>query len=112
MLKLSAVEQVPENPRVGGNLDSQRFFDCPHRGQGVRVCSDSAGTLHEMMGIPGIPSLEDDLNAPEHLAGAPGIHHLAARHFNFDAKMSFNPGDRIYHDFCAHSFLSSRFGCC
>jgi len=61
-----------------------------------------------MMGVPGVSPLEDDLNASEHLAGAPGVRDLSARYFNFDSKMSFNSGDRIYHYFCAHVSLSFR----
>jgi len=31
------------------------------------VRSDAAGALNKMVGIPGISTLQDELNAPEHL---------------------------------------------
>ena len=59
------------------------------------VRSDPAGALHKMMRIPGIPSLEDQLDAAEHLAGAPGIGNLATLNLDFNTKMTLNSGNRI-----------------
>jgi len=70
--------------------------------------SDAARTLYEVMGIPGIASLENQFDSPEHLPGTPGINDLAAGHLDFDPKVTFDSGDRIDRDsFCCHMFASS-----
>ena len=60
---------------------------------GVR--SDPAGALHKMLRVPGIPALENQLDATEHLAGAPGIGNLATLNLDFNTKMTLNSGNRI-----------------
>ena len=67
MLELGTMEQVSDNTCVFGNFDANRIFDCPHRGQSMCVRSDAAGALHKMLRIPGITSLQDELDSPEHL---------------------------------------------
>lgn len=68
MLKLCAVKEVSEDTSVFRYLDTHSAFYCPHRGQGMGICSDPAGSLDKVMGITGIPSLENQLDTPEHLA--------------------------------------------
>jgi hypothetical protein len=60
---------------------------------GVR--SDPAGALNEMLCIPWIPPLKNQLNPPEHLPGAPGIFHLAAFYLYLDTKVAFYSCNRI-----------------
>jgi hypothetical protein len=60
------------------------------------VGSDTAGALHKMVSIPGIPALQNELNTPEHLPRAPGIYDLAAGHLDLNAEMTFNSRDWIY----------------
>jgi hypothetical protein len=57
--------------------------------------SDPADSLGKRGSIPGISTLQDDLNTSPHLARRPGIGHLAAIHFTVDSQMPFNPGDGI-----------------
>jgi hypothetical protein len=106
VLELGAVHEVPQNQGNFRNLDLDRTFDCPHRGQSMGVCSNAAGTLDEMMGIPGVPALKDHFDAAEHLPGAPGIDHLTARDLHLDAKMTFDSGNRIDRDSFSHIFSS------
>jgi len=68
MLELGTHQKVAYDSRVFGNFDADGIIDCPHRGQSVGVSSDATGALNKMMGIPGITSLQDQLDPPEHLA--------------------------------------------
>jgi hypothetical protein len=61
-----------------------------------------------MMGIARISPLENNLDAPKHLARTPGIDNLTASHLHLDAKVPFYPGNWIYRDSLAH-IVSSRF---
>jgi hypothetical protein len=42
VLILGTMQQVAEQASIFGNLDANRVFDCPHRGQGVDKRSDPA----------------------------------------------------------------------
>ena len=68
MLELGTHEKIANDARVFGYLDADCVIDCPHRGQSMCVSSDTAGALHEMVGIPGISALQDDFDPAEHLA--------------------------------------------
>jgi hypothetical protein len=96
MLKLGAHKQVTDDACIFGNFNTHGMIDCPHRGQGMGVRSDAARALYKMVGIPGIPALQNELDAPKHLARAPGIHHLAAGHLDFNPEMTLNSGYGVY----------------
>jgi hypothetical protein len=49
-----------------------------------------------MMCIPGITPLQNQLDPPEHLAGAPGIDDFSAGYFDLDPEMAFDSSDRVY----------------
>ena len=68
MLELRAVKKISNDARIFGNGNFDCIFNCPHRGQGMCVCSDPAGSLNKMVGIPGIPALKNELDTSEHLA--------------------------------------------
>ena len=68
MLELCTVHQVSDDACIRGNGNVDCIFNCPHRGQGMCVRSDPAGSLNKMVGIPGIPALKDELDTSEHLA--------------------------------------------
>ena len=68
VLELGPVQKISDQACIFRNLYANGIFDCPHRGQSMGVRSDAAGALYKMMGIPGISSLKDQLNPPEHLA--------------------------------------------
>ena len=68
MLKLGAHEKVADDARIFWDFNTDCIIDCPHRGQSMGVGSDATGALHKMVGIPGIPALQNELNAPKHLA--------------------------------------------
>ena len=68
VLKLSAHQQIANDQRVLGDFNANGIVDCPHRGQSMGVRSNPAGTLHKMLGVPGIASLQDELDPAEHLA--------------------------------------------
>ena len=57
VLKLGTHQQISNDQRIWGNLNSNRIVDCPHRGQSMGVRSDAARALHKMMGVPGVASL-------------------------------------------------------
>jgi hypothetical protein len=106
MLELHAHEQVSQDTGIGGNFDLDGIFDCPHRGQSMRVRSDTAGTLHEMMCIPRVASLENEFDAPEHLSRAPCIDNLAAGYLDFYSEVAFYSGDRIDGNLFTHAVSS------
>ncbi len=66
LLVLGPVQKIPQDACVVRNPYFNCIFNCPHRGQGMGVSSDPAGTLGKVMGIPWIPALQNDFNAPEH----------------------------------------------
>jgi len=68
VLKLGAHQQVADDSRVLGDFDANGIVDCPHRGQSMGIRSNPAGTLHKMLGVPRIASLQDELDPAEHLA--------------------------------------------
>jgi hypothetical protein len=70
------------------------------------VSSDPAGALDKMMCIAWVPPLKDEFDSSEHLSGTPGVYDLAPGHFHFNAKMPFNPCDRIYCNSFSHMFSS------
>ena len=96
VLELGAMQQVSDKPCILGDLNVNRVFDCPHRGQSMCVRSDTAGALDKMVGIPGVAPLQDKLNPSEHLSGTPGIFYFTTLDFNFDAKVAFYSGNWIY----------------
>jgi hypothetical protein len=59
------------------------------------VGSDPAGALDKVMCVAGVAALENHFDATEHLTGAPGIDHLAAFDFHFNAQVAFYSGNRI-----------------
>jgi hypothetical protein len=67
MLELGSMQQVSDEPGILGDLNVNRIFDCPHRGQSMCVRSDAAGTLDKMVGIPRIATLQNKFYSPEHL---------------------------------------------
>jgi hypothetical protein len=95
MLELGGMHHVADDSGVLGNLDANGGFGCPHRGQSMGVRSDAAGAGHEMVRIPRIASLKNQLDAAKHLARTPRINNLAPSHFHLDAKMAFYSGNRI-----------------
>jgi hypothetical protein len=79
------------------------------------VRSDPAGALHEMLGIPRITPLQNELYAAEHLPGAPGVNDFPTGHFDLDPHVAFDAGDRINNDSFSHmissiSFMDFRLG--
>jgi hypothetical protein len=62
---------------------------------GVR--SDATGSLYEMVCVARVASLENQLDAPEHLTRAPRVDDFTAGHFHFDAKVALDSGDRIHY---------------
>jgi hypothetical protein len=104
MLELGGMHHVPDQSGIFGNLNIDCGFDCPHRGQSMGVRSDATGTLHEMVCVPGIAPLKNQLDAAEHLARAPRIDNFAPSHFDFDAKVAFDSGDRINYDSFTHIY--------
>jgi hypothetical protein len=68
VLELGAHQQVANDAGVFRNFNTDGIIDCPHRGQSMCVRSDAAGALYKMVRVAGISALQDDLNAPEHLA--------------------------------------------
>ena len=108
LLELGAVQQISDNTSVVGNGNANGIFDCPHRGQIMGVRSDPARTLHKQGGIPGIPPLQDNFDAPEHLSGTPGVLYLAPFNFHFDSKMALYPRNWIDYNSFAH-VVSSLF---
>ena len=67
VLELGAHQQIANDTGVVRNFNTDGIIDCPHRGQSMGIRSDAAGALHKMVGVAGISTLQDDLNAPEHL---------------------------------------------
>jgi hypothetical protein len=106
MLDLRSMQQVPENPCIFGDLDANCVFDCPHRGQGMDVRSDPAGSCDEVLRIAWIPPLKDQLDPPKHLPGAPGIDNFSTGHLDFDPEVTFDSGDRINDDSFTHMISS------
>jgi hypothetical protein len=68
VLELGTHQQIAYDARVLGNFDANGIIDCPHRGQSMGVRSNPAGALDKMLGIPGVASLQDELDPAEHLA--------------------------------------------
>ena len=68
VLKLGTVQKVADEARIRRNLHVDCIFDCPHRGQSMRVRSDPAGALHKMVGIAGIASLKNQFDSSKHLS--------------------------------------------
>jgi hypothetical protein len=104
VLKLGTMQQVTDNARIFGNLNPNRHFDCPHRGQGVDVRSDAAGAAHEQMRIARVASLKNHFDATEHLPGAPGIDDFASGDFHLDPEVAFDSRNWINNDSLAHIF--------
>jgi hypothetical protein len=71
----------------------------------MHVSTDTTRALDEMMGIPGVPPLKDDFDAPEHLSRAPRIDNLASGHFHLDAKVALYSGNRINNYAFAHYII-------
>ena len=67
VLHLGAVKHISDQARVFRNLDADRVFDCPHRGQSMNQRSDAAGSCDKMLRVTRIPPLKDELDTPEHL---------------------------------------------
>jgi hypothetical protein len=106
VLVLRSMHEVSYQACILRDLDADGVVDCPHRGQSMNVRSDPAGALHEMLGIPRIAPLQNELDAPEHLPGAPGVDDLAAGHFDFNPHVAFDSGDRINRDSLSHMISS------
>jgi hypothetical protein len=106
LLVQGTVHEVADDPRILRNLHADGVFDCPHRGQSMDVRSNPAGALHEMLGIPRIAPLKNELDAPEHRSGAPGISHFAPGHLNLDLEVALDSGDWINRDSLSHMISS------
>ena len=70
------------------------------------VRSDAAGALDKMMGIPWVAALQDKLYPSEHLSRTPGIFYFTTLDFDFDAKVAFYSGNRIYCNSFSHIISS------
>ncbi len=93
--KLSAHEQVTDQPGVVGDLHLDRIVHAAYRGERVDVGTHTAGPLGEQPGIARIAVLEDHFQAAEHRGAAPRIADLAIGHFYFNSQVTFDSGDRI-----------------
>jgi hypothetical protein len=102
MLKLSAHQQVTNHSGVFGNGHAKCHIYCPHRGQSMSVSSDPAGTLHKMVGVPRITTLEYHFNTSEHLSRTPGIDDFAAFYLHLNLEVAFYSGDWINYNTFAH----------
>ena len=106
MLELRPMEQIPNDSSIIRDLNTNRVFDCPHRGQIMRHRSDASCALGKERGVSWISSFQDNFNASEQLPGTPGVHDFSSCHFNFNAQMTFNPGNGLYGYFFAHRISS------
>jgi hypothetical protein len=70
------------------------------------VRSDPAGPGDKMLGVARIPALKDHFDAPEHLAGAPGVDNLTASHLDLYPEVALDPGNWINHNSLAHIYSS------
>ncbi len=97
---LRAGDQVADDARVLRHIDLQRVFDRADARQSVDHGAHSADALRPDPGFARIAALQDQLDAAEHGAGAPGVGNLSAVHLRFDAKMAFNASDWIDYQAC------------
>jgi hypothetical protein len=58
-----------------------------------------------MMGVTRVTALQDNFNPAEHLAGTPGIDNFTAGHLHFDAKVTFDSGNRVDNNSLSHMDL-------
>jgi hypothetical protein len=91
-------DQIAQQARVRWWHRANRILHCADRRNGVHSGAHTANPLGERPGVPRIPALEDDLHAPEHRGGGPGIPHHTAVDLRFDAQVTFDARDRIDND--------------
>src|SRR5512139_36399 len=92
---LDAFDNVAQDSGVIRDLDPQSIFNCSHGAEGVNRRSDASYTLRDRPGLARVAPLEDQLDAPEHGAGRPGVCHLAALDLDFDPQVPLDSGDGI-----------------
>jgi len=95
---LGSHDQIAHHAGIGRNGDLDGVIHAAGGGQGVDVRAHAAGTLGEVLGVPGIAALQDEFQATEKLGRTPGVLDLAIFDFDHDPQMPFDPGDGIDHD--------------
>ena len=93
-------DQVADVLGVHRNFEAERVLDRADRSDRVHRGTHPADPLREQPRVTRIPSLQDDLDSPPHLARRPGFLDRAAIHLHIDAEVSFDTGDRVYDDAC------------
>ena len=101
-------DQVANVGRVGRDLEAERVFHGANRGDGVDGGAHSAKALGKDPGLARIASVEDGFNSAQHRAGGPRFTDMAVVDFHVDAKVAFDPRDRVDDDSLSH-WLGSPF---
>ena len=109
MDELPALDQVPDDPRVVGGRHVERLLQSHGARVPVGDGADAADPLGDEPGIPGVPPLQDDLEAAEQGPGAPGVLDLAVLHLHLDAQVPLDAGNRVDHDSLCHGSPSRPF---
>ena len=70
---VGAEDEVADVLRVHRDLETDRVLDRAHRSDGVDGGADAADALGEEPRLARVTSLENELDAAEHLARRPGL---------------------------------------
>jgi hypothetical protein len=99
---LDPFDEVPDEPGVIGDAEIQGILYSSHGADGVYRRSNASYALGHQPGPPRIASFQNDLQPPEHGAGAPGVSHLPIVHLGLDSQVTFDTGNGIDCDFGGH----------
>ena len=98
-------DEIAQQPRVGRRHRADGLLDGADRGDGVDGGAHAADPLGERPGIARVTSAQNQLDAAKHRRRRPRLFHGAAVDFRLDAKMAFDPRDRVDNDVRHHSDL-------
>lgn len=93
------LHQIANRIRVLRNLNAQRIFYCPHRGQRMGAGTDSADSFGECPRIARITPFEDHLESAPHRPGRDRVtDHTVVVDIDLDPHMAFDTGHGIDDD--------------
>jgi hypothetical protein len=82
---LDTFQDIADDSRIIGNLNSQGIFDSSHGAECVYGRSNTTDALGHCPGFAGIAPFENELDPSKHGAGCPGICDDSVFYLDFDA---------------------------
>jgi hypothetical protein len=107
---ICTLDEVVQDPAIGRDLKLVGIFLGVRRGNGMGIWTDATDSLGNLLGIKGIPALQENLKPPKHFAHTAGINYLVIFNSGFYIEMAFYSSNRAEINFHQHLSIWNLYG--